>query len=323
MNFNRKEAEDVEEKKKGMASLDEEASLKLVDRARREAMHVSAKKLGDHQRAQLEKDLYERLLEAVKMQVQQLQQILDGTEAREKERVWLRHKTSGDFDESKLVDAVCGDQTVFRRRGDEDPLFGDLQKFPKRLRFVIDLSSSMARFNGQDRRLDRLAASMVMVMEALAGREQKFSYSIVGHDGESPVIPLIDYEDPPQSRADRVRVLEQMYWNAQFCGSGDHTLAAATHAIREVVKEKADDYFVFLVSDCNLQAYGISPLSITQTLKADRRVHAFAIFIAGETTALQVSRSMPLGRAFVLSDTNKLPSIFKTIFTSSLLNSKL
>ncbi len=29
-----------------------------------------------------------------------------------------------------------------------------------------------------------------------------------------------------------------MYWNATFCTSGDHTLAAAHHAIRDVLAEE-------------------------------------------------------------------------------------
>ena len=37
------------------------------------------------------------------------------------------------------------------------------------LRFLMDVSSSMSRFNGSDRRLDRMCASTVMIMEAFQG----------------------------------------------------------------------------------------------------------------------------------------------------------
>ena len=42
----------------------------------------------------------------------------------------------------------------------------------------------MAIFNG-DGRLDRLCATMVMVMESLVGLEHKYIYEIIGHSGET------------------------------------------------------------------------------------------------------------------------------------------
>ena len=56
--------------------------------------------------------------------------------------------------------------------------------------FVVDVSGSMAYFNG-DERLDRLCATVVMLMEALTGLEHKYSYEIVGHSG--------DFRPPPVS----------------------------------------------------------------------------------------------------------------------------
>ena len=47
----------------------------------------------------------------------------------------------------------------------------------------VDVSASMARFNAQDGRLDRMAQTMAMVLEALHGRDQKFDYAVVGHSG--------------------------------------------------------------------------------------------------------------------------------------------
>ena len=47
-----------------------------------------------------------------------------------------------------------------------------------------DVSGSMAVFNG-DGRLDRLCATMVMIMESLCGLEHKYIYEIIGHSGES------------------------------------------------------------------------------------------------------------------------------------------
>jgi hypothetical protein len=53
-------------------------------------------------------------------------------------------------------------------------------------RFVMDCSGSMYRFNGQDKRLDRLLEATCMIMESLSGHEAKYSYSIVAHSGGKP-----------------------------------------------------------------------------------------------------------------------------------------
>lgn len=41
-----------------------------------------------------------------------------------------------------------------------------------------------------------------------------------------------------------------MYWNSNFCTSGDHTLAAAHHAIQDVLSEEGYPIFKnILISD--------------------------------------------------------------------------
>ena len=47
----------------------------------------------------------------------------------------------------------------------------------------MDVSGSMYRFNGQDKRLDRLLESVCMIMESFAGYETKYTFSIAGHSG--------------------------------------------------------------------------------------------------------------------------------------------
>jgi hypothetical protein len=292
----------------------------VTERALAAARAASEKRLDPAQnKVGLDADAYRRLFDAVANEISQLRVILEGAEARERERTWVKHQVQGELDDNRLVDGATGERAVFKRRGNEDPLFGAPQKKPKRLRFVMDVSSSMARFNGADRRLDRMAATTVMVMESLQGFAHKYDYSIVGHDGESPLIPFVDWGRPPSSAAERLQVIELMYWNAMFCRSGDNTLAAAAHAIREVAREEADDYFVFVLSDANLSQYGISPTSLAQTLLADRRVNAHAIFIAREEDAEYLSRRLPPGRGHVVLNTAHLPRVFKEIFTSSLI----
>ena len=113
-----------------------------------------------------------------------------GLEAKEKERVWVRNQNAGELDDTKLVDGATGERNIFKKRGNNNPMFGNVQMHPKRaindlllldghsspgvlrcsgLRFLMDVSSSMSRFNGTDRRLDRMCASTVMIMEAFQG----------------------------------------------------------------------------------------------------------------------------------------------------------
>jgi hypothetical protein len=74
----------------------------------------------------------------------------------------------GELDDNKLVDGATGERNIFKRRGKNDPMFGAIQKLPKRLRFLMDVSSSMSYFNYTDRRLDRMLASTVMVGRSYA-----------------------------------------------------------------------------------------------------------------------------------------------------------
>lgn len=320
----------------------------VVQWARRVAMKAEPKILTDSQRVPLGSSVYERLYNAVALEVSQLRVVLEGAEAKERERIWLKNLPYGELDDNKLLDGATGEKNIFKRRGIQPPMHGLVQKKPKRLRFVIDLSQSMALFNANDRRLDRTAATVLMLIEALHGFSHKYDYSIVGHDGESCWIPLVPFGSPPSTVEEKIAVIEKMYWNATNCGSGDMTLAAAFHAMMEVVKEPADDYFVFLLSDANMDRYGISGTSLAAVLLDDpryggtgelvtqdtnktaqdsqqnrsgdgrRSVNTYAIFIAGEETATRLVSGMPVGRGYVCQDTSRLPLIFKEIFTSLL-----
>ena len=120
-------------------------------------------------RVGLGEDMYKKLFEVVAKEIAQLRVILEGVEAREKERVWVKNQIQGELDDNRLVDGATGEKAIFKRRGNADPLFGGIQKKPKRIRFVMDVSSSMNRFNGADRRLDRMAATTLMIMESFHG----------------------------------------------------------------------------------------------------------------------------------------------------------
>lgn len=44
----------------------------------------------------------------------------------------------------------------------------------------------------------------------------------------------------------------------------DNTLGAASHSVKEIVKEEADDYFVVVLSDANISQYNIHPADIAR-----------------------------------------------------------
>lgn len=260
---------------------------------------------------------YDELFKVVEKEIMQLRVILQSIEARERERTWLRGKVVGEFDDNKIVDLAIGEKNVFKRRGQrEDHSF--LQALPKRLSFVVDVSGSMAVFNG-DGRLDRLMATMVMMMESLVGLEHKYIYEIIGHSGESDWLPFVKMGEAPKDRVERYAVIEAMTDHAATARSGDNTLSAGVKAVQEIVKHEADDYFVFLVSDANLRGYGISPQDLAMALTGEARVNAHAIFIAEPEVAEEMTQCMPAGHAHLVMDTAGMPLLLKNIFARAVL----
>ena len=72
------------------------------------------------------------------------------------------------------------------------------QKLPKRILFAMDISGSMYTFNRIDQRLRRLQEAALFIMEAFAGQEQKYAYSMVGHSGTGPEAErLVPWGGPP------------------------------------------------------------------------------------------------------------------------------
>ena len=61
--------------------------------------------------------------------------------------------------------------------------------------------------------------------------------------------------------------------------SGDHTLEATEHAIKSIVDEEADEHFVIVLSDANLERYGIRPKKFADVLTANEDVNSYVIFI--------------------------------------------
>lgn len=265
---------------------------------------------------------YERFSSAVQRQVHALRVILDNLQAKGKERQWLRHQATGELDDAKIIDGLAGEKAIYKRRGDLEPQLGSPQQKPKRLRLVVDVSGSMYRFNGVDRRLERSMEAVCMVMEAFENYEEKFKYDITGHSGDGYNIKLVPVNKIPKNNKQRLEILKTMHAHSQFCMSGDHTLEGTEHAIKDITTEEADEYFVIILSDANLSRYGINPARFAQILTSNPQVNAFAIFIGSlGDQAARLQRTLPAGRSFIAMDTKKIPQILQQIFTSTMLSS--
>lgn len=107
---------------------------------------------------------------------------------------------------------------------DLPPEAGTPQKNPKRIRLVFDVSGSMYRFNGYDKRLQRSLETALLCMEALEGKEEKIKYDIVGHSGDGANIPFVSTSSPPKNEKERLNVLRKMLAHTQvhFWGKVGH-----------------------------------------------------------------------------------------------------
>ncbi|CAE8617988.1 unnamed protein product, partial [Polarella glacialis] len=228
---------------------------------------------------------YDVALRAVERQIRELRIVLEAQEAKDREREWVGHQATGELDDARLVDGVTGEKLIYRRRMEPDVPVGHQQRKPKRLSFVMDVSASMYRFNGEDGRLDRMVQAMAMIMESLEGFDHKYSWSIVGHSGNGPELPFVEYGQPPRGRQQRAQVIGQMVSAAGIAASGDTTVEAIETAVKRVASQEADDYLVFVVSDANLGGYGITPEILRKALTADPKVTACAIFVAEKDAA--------------------------------------
>ena len=151
-----------------------------------------------------------------------------------------------------------------------------------------------------------------MVMEGLRGFEHKVSYRIGGHSGDSDDLTFVEEGSPPANDRDRLQVIRKMNAHAELCDSGDNTLRCAKKAIRDIVKQEGDEYFVFLLSDANLDVYGIGSTELLSLLNLDRRVRVFIIFIGSIGDQAQtLTQALPAGQVFTALDTADVPLILR------------
>ncbi|KAI9020492.1 AAA domain-containing protein [Hyaloraphidium curvatum] len=289
-----------------------------VSEATREMHNLAMRKrLEQLDMSDAQMEVYARYMGNVQREIRELRVTLEAVEAKNKERVWLKNQISGDVDDTKLIEGITGERSIYKRRGETDEI-GMFQQKPKRMIFAFDLSASMMRFNGHDARLDRSLEVALMIMESFKNFEQKFQYVIRGHSGDSASVPFVDPPQYPSNEKDVFQIIARMSAHANYCLSGDNTLSAASTAIKDVVKEEGDDYFVVVISDANIQQYNITPSAISKVLKSDDRVNAHMIFIGSlGGSAEKMQKTMGSG-AHVCLDSKDLPRILKSIFLSSM-----
>ncbi|XP_053996012.1 von Willebrand factor A domain-containing protein 8 isoform X1 [Hylaeus anthracinus] len=289
--------------------------------AREMGLKAFKQRLNDISMSEYDHTLYSQFSNPVQKQVQALRNIIGSLQAKSKEREWCRHQTSGELDDTKLIEGLTGERTIYRRRAEKEPELGTPPSKPKRLKLVVDVSGSMYRFNGYDGRLDREMEACVMVMEAFSGYEGKFQYDIVGHSGDDYHIGFVKHTQPPTDNKRRLEVIKTMHAHSQYCMSGDHTLEATHNAISSLAKEDSDESIVVVLSDANLERYGIRPERFAKVLMSNPDVNAFAIFIGSlGDEAVRLTKKMPSGRAFVCMDLKDIPRILQQIFAASLLS---
>ena len=116
----------------------------------------------------------------------------------------------------------------------------------------------------------------------------------------------------PRTEAERFGVVRRMNAHTQFTDSGDNTLEAAERAIREIVSKPADEYCVFLLSDANLEAYGIGGRQLTRIMQLDPRVRVFVLFIGSlGDQAERLCRDTPPGHCRAVLDTSSIPRVVR------------
>jgi len=290
-----------------------QVSEEAQKRAKEMAKEALEQKLQTLNMGKLEWERYDQLHRQVSSQIHQLRVFLKDIKRRKQERVWLRRQSTGELDDSRIVDAIAGEKDVFKRRGKsmEANVNVSDKDDPMTIKLVVDISASMYRFNGYDGRLHRLLEATLMIMEALKD-DDRFVLTIVGHNGDSAEIPLVG-KMTPLDPATQLKVLEGMVAHTQYTFPGDSTL----EAIELAIAQANEGDLVLIISDANLKRYRINPVDVSNLLRS-KDIHAHLILIGslGEE-ADKLARSIPNERAQVCLDSKDLPIIVKNIVASA------
>ena len=270
------------------------------------------KKLKELDMGMLDWKRYNNLRSQVDEQIVQLKSHLKDLKKRSEERVWLKNQSTGELDESRIVDALAGERDVFKRRGTpNDNNVNPLHSEPVTIKLIVDISASMYRFNGYDERLERLLEATLMMFEALRD-DNRFKLYVSGHNGTSSKIPLVS-PDSSLDEASQLKILECMVANTQYTYAGDNTVEAISLAVDEA--SKGD--LIIIISDANLDRYDIRVDDLAPLQSPN--VHAHLIFIGSlGSEAEELANRIPNDRAQVCLHSAQLPLILKKIVTNAL-----
>ncbi|KAI6195560.1 VWFA domain-containing protein [Aphelenchoides fujianensis] len=265
-------------------------------KARAIAKREYEKRLKEIELSEHDATAYNSLLSKVLSAINLTKRVLEDLQAKEKDRRWAKHQTSGDLDDGKLIEGMTGERNVYRKRVEMAPEPGTPQTKPKHLRLLIDASGSMYRFNGHDKRLQKALETTLLLV-------------------------LTNANSPPSNEKQRLDVLKKLLAHAQFCLSGDYTMEAIEIASRKLSEETdVDERILIAISDANLDRYGIRPQHIARVLAANENVNCFLILIGSlGKQAEELRRSLPAGKAFIAKSTAELPHIMQEIFASTLM----
>ena len=296
-----------------------EVSAEAARAARAMAKNALSERLAEIDMSESEWDMYRRFVDPIQGDIANLRGILNQNELKEEEKGWLKSQSHGELDDAKLVEGVTGEKYIYKRRGVVDQA-GLSSNKPKRIRFVVDISGSMYRFNGYDSRLTRCLEATNLIMESFDGMQDRYDYSIVGHSGDSPCIPLVEFGEPAANEKQRMRVLQTMIAHSQYCMAGDHTLEAMDQAITAVARSDCEDEtpssLVIGISDANLERYGIHPRQLGKIMeRPDAKSHCIFIASFGRE-ADEIQNELPVGRGHICYQTPDLPRIVRSILAA-------
>ncbi|VDO38068.1 unnamed protein product [Haemonchus placei] len=149
----------------------------VLKKAREVAKAEYQKRLKEIAMSEYDADAYMTFWNKIEKHSNHLRSIIEQLEAKKKERQWARHQTSGDLDDGKLIEGITGERNIYRRRLDKRPEPGAPQLKPKRMQLCFDVSGSMYRFNGYDKRLQKSLEVALMVMTSFEGKQEKVAVS--------------------------------------------------------------------------------------------------------------------------------------------------
>lgn len=309
-----------------------QVSQEAKEQAKRMAAEALANRLKEIAMGKTDYKTFINFKAKVDREIDQLRTVFDELSRRSKERVWLRHQSQGDLDDAKLVDGMTGERMVFKRRGYPESVKSLAAEssgekiIQKKLQFVVDVSASMYRFNGLDRRLERMLEAMLMVLEALPAScndDSLIDYAISGHAGSSASIKFVEFgNNKPNNEKEKLNILESMAAHTQYTVSGDNTLPAIRKMVRKLADMGKDDStsrYCFVITDANFDMYGIAAEDVAKAMTTDPKVAVHLIMIASlQEEAERLAQALPANRVHICYQSTDLPALFRNILTSTL-----